>query len=255
MRWAILSVLMASFVIACSQSFVCPDGTLAASAAACPAATVEPTTPPAGEESPTAAPPEVPIEREEPPRQPMDPELVALLERYEQKVSSIAFTHAPIEMTSTGPGTVTKHRYEIKGDLARVSVALGTSFNPETMVDTVYLDFAEETASGYCLSRLCSVQGEQRDTSFAAFDVKRPHEWIADIPSSARIAGDQIYENRNAVRVRYEDDGHYEVFIDSFTGTPMSVSIYDDENYRTLRGGVEYHDIDFNKVTDDDVRP
>ena len=245
----------AVLVAACSQSYVCPDGTVAAAAAECHVARPAPQSEPTAAPNETQATPPPPA----PPTVTMDPALQALIALHETKVKSMTFIYAPIVQTSTGVAVQEQGTYYVKGDLAKVTLPTPMRYDPKTFVDTVYLDYATQTATGFCMNRLqsiCSIQGDERPADYATYAIKLPTDWLADIPADATLLGTQSFDNHQVKEVRYAADGkYYRLYIDQFTGVPLRVGIYADSEYGTLVGGVEYHEFSANTVKDGDVTP
>ncbi len=253
----LLIALLAAAVLvaACSQRYVCPDGTVAGSAAECPAAQPAPTPEQAATPNETQATPPPSA----PPTVTMDPALQALIALHETKVKSMMFIYAPIVQTSTGVAVQEEGTYYIKGTLAKVTVPTPTKFDAKTFVDTVYLDLATKTARGFCMNRVlgvCSIQGDERPADYATYAIKLPTDWLSEIPPDATLLGTQSFDSHQVQEVRYAAGGkYYRLYIDQFTGVPLRVGIYADSDYGQLVGGVEYHDFSANTVKDSDVTP
>ncbi len=186
-----------------------------------------------------------------------DEKLSALL-ALNKKVTSMRFIYAPIELTPTGSLTKAKDTYLKRGSRAKAEILWVTNTDPKTYVDTAYLDLGKRSVEGFCLDRkrgTCSVV-ERRPAAFEKYDIIYPDDWAVRIPPDAVLTGSRSFKNREVSVVKYRDgDEWYELLIDIFSGLPVRVGIYADEEYTRLVGGAEYHEFAINTVREADVTP
>ncbi len=188
----------------------------------------------------------------------LDPEVAALVERHEQRVTSLSFHYAPIEVTSAGIAMRMGHEYLVRGGKAKVIINKPKSIDASTYVDTVYLDLATKSARGFCLDPrpyICSAR-EERLVAYEEYEFTDPRSLLDGVAPNARIVGSRNFQDRVVSILRYERDGtYYELFIDQFTGIPLRQAVYADPEYKEHVGGVEYQELSFNLVTEEDVTP
>lgn len=256
----LIAVILLLTVAACTapQQFVCPDGSVVASSADCQ--TPEPAQPEPTVVEPEPVQPEPePTESEALDKAELASDVEELFEVHESKVKSYRFLHSPIEKVGGSIRQTQDSTYLVRGDLVKVEKNRPVSVDTETYVDTVYLDLSAMTATGYCMSRnkgTCSVEGEERDASYSDYKIKLPPEYLDDVNSDAKIVGTINFESREVVRVRWTDGPLYgEMYVDDFMGLPLRVAYYSDDEYGDIVRGVEFLEIAYNQVKDEDVTP
>ena len=248
-----IAVLM--LLAACQQrQVVCPDGRVVQDASACTGTK---------EEVKPAALPEKPSVVEEIKKEVLlDPAVKALIDA-SAKVQSIRFKYAPIEVSSTGTSIGASDTYLVRGSKIRVDIPKPITFNPKkdktTLIDTVYLDTEAQMARGFCLDReagTCSPKGVEHDVAYDDYAIALPSSWLERIPASAFLKGACSFKSREGTQsVRFESDGSWYDYCMDKTGMPLRVSIYADEGYAKLTGGVEYQEFGVNLVREADVVP
>jgi hypothetical protein len=255
----LLLLVFLTLIAACTaETIVCPDGTVVSDASQCPiveqAQQFEEEVKTAAEELAALEEPEQPEPLRE--EKSLAPEIEALVSKV-SKVKSYQFGYAPVEMNSGEMTAVEQHIYRIKGDKIKVELLEPMTVAQKTFFNYVFLDGDE--ARGFCIKEKLNVCEEdivERTGDFSAYKIKLPEEWLDHIPGSATMKKGPSKWKRQTNVVEYLKEGqYYQLFLDSFFGMVMQVSIYEDAAMENLVGGAEYRDMLFNQVTEDEVLP
>lgn len=252
-----LLVLLIVFVAACAQQTItCPDGQIVTDSSLCetePQEQVNQPDEPVVQPEEPETPPQPPTTQ---PEQEMDAELQALLEKHESRVKSVSFHYTPIEVTAAGIRKDQGDQYFVYDNLIKVERIRPQSIDKSTYADTIYLNTETNTAQGFCMNRRdCSTEGEEREAAYTNFIIKLPHEYIDDVPPTATMGDTINFQDRRAVVVRWSNGEYMEMYIDEFTGLPLHVATYESEEYADITGGVEFQEITYNMVKEEDVTP
>lgn len=161
-----------------------------------------------------------------------------------QKVKSYSFYY--VDSTTQ----LQTDQWYVKGDKAMVRLYEPNYWNSDEWVDTVYLDMAVRTATGYCENWQqvrCTDNNRKFNIVFGTFDKKLPTYWITQIPTTAQVVGSETIDERFVTKVQWAEGGKTStVWMDNTFGLPVKILI---------EGAGEqmfyYKDMAFNAVKDE----
>lgn len=203
---------------------------------------------------------DVPEKKEEPKDElaGLDPQIKDLVSRADEKVKSYSFLYG-------GPETnfIFKDTYIIKGDKIKVQKYEEDYYVRANETTHVYLDTAEQTATGCCETRArCLTPNDDYTKAKYVFDFaelnaklpKTPYQWLKEIPSTAKVKGSETFNTRSITVISYEkeDGSTVHMKLDDTYGLPHQVVITDGENEI---GKYQFNDLNFNSWKDEDFVP
>jgi hypothetical protein len=178
-----------------------------------------------------------------------DPQVRKLFEN-PAKVSSYSFDLVLL------PDRSTQRTYLVNGQRAKV-VLQEELLVPGGVVDVVYLDLENKTATGYCTRerKLCTDLASGTPLPYPDYEIVLPQDWVSQL-EKASFVNSRTHEGVQATVVQYTaGDAYYEAYVHPFFGLPMRVAIATDSAMTNIYGGYEYRSIAFNAVQDRDVMP
>jgi len=180
-----------------------------------------------------------------------DPKVQRLIDKFNDKVKTYSYYH-------TYKGKEQKlHKYFIRLDHNKVKIELYeiNRYKKETYYDSVFLDMDKQIARGYCLDdrkARCDDTFREFKLNYGDWLVKFPHEWIEDIPSSAKVITSETLSQRKANVIAYEKNGKlHKIWIDVTFGLPMKVQIEKPED--TILEMYEFKDMAVSGLTEVDL--
>jgi len=154
-----------------------------------------------------------------------DPQIQKLIDKFNDKVKTYSYYHTYL-------GKEQKlHKYIVRLDHNMVKIELYevNRYRKETYYDSVFLDLDKQIARGYCLDdrkARCDDTFKEFKLNYGDWLVKFPHEWIAEIPTSAEVITSETIDQRKAKVIAYEKDGKlYKMWLDTSFGLPIKIQI------------------------------
>ncbi|MDP4012737.1 MAG: hypothetical protein Q8R00_03990 [Candidatus Nanoarchaeia archaeon] len=154
----------------------------------------------------------------------IDPQLLELLDK-KDNVANIKYEY------SRPPDDAKVYIYSVRGDKARVDLPRFNVYpKDQPKIDTVYLEFDERIATGYCEYRdICKgIDADQPfEVAIGNYFQKTPYDWLKEIPvDKASIVGSEQIGPRTASVVEYTEGGTLiRVFIEEFYHLPLRVEV------------------------------
>lgn len=172
-----------------------------------------------------------------------------------ENVKSYSFIPAIYYLNRGLSDTDVRGTYEIRGGKARAETVPLLGMDGWS-ADYVYIDFEEESATGYCLELpACINDGLKGDVPFSDYDIPLPDSWV-DAIQYGEITGSLTYNDRRAIVVDWESEGlYYQAYVDTFYGVPMRIIGTSDEKHANIVTGIDYRGIALNSVSDEVVTP
>jgi hypothetical protein len=208
-----------------------------------------PATPPPSQQTPTP-----PVQNSTVPvlpsvqNQAQNPETVKLLDNI-AKVKSYSFDVAFL------PDARARYHYDVRGGKAKVtpSEVMTVAGRP---VDVIYLDFAAQSAAGYCTKPgICADTKIGVPMSFAEYNITLPTEWVGMLTYGEKDGTLTFYDAPVTVVKGRRGNQYYEAYVQNFYGMPMRVAFSADPEMTSITGGYEYRNMAFNTIRESDVTP
>jgi len=181
-------------------------------------------------------------------------ELKSLLERADQKLTSMSYLYASPETSGRFLDT-----YHVRGDKIKVKLYEENYYMHKDYYDTVYLDTTKKTATARCESpRRCVFPDFDNtgrvfdDVEYDEYRRKTPYEWLADI-TTPELLGPEVVDKRSALKIQYpKDDSRVEMWLDNSYGIPLQFKIIHPDDKEE---SYQFSNFQFNTLKEEDVVP
>lgn len=187
----------------------------------------------------------------------LDPTIQSLIDK-RVKVKGYTFNYAPVEFNSGHWTALAQNTYYVYGDKVKVKLMDPMTIAVKTFYNYVFYEVGGESHA-FCINEktdLCEADVVERTVDTSEFKIDLPDTWITHIPSDATIRNGPMKWNRQTKIIEYEEEGkYYQLFLDDFYGMVLQASIYDDAEREDIVGGVEYRDMVFGGLSEEDVTP
>jgi len=257
MKNAILALSILALITACSQGYVCPDGSVVDSSADCDSeqgAQQEGREDAGSEDEPEKTAPKEDDEETAEPAKPAGTlaKVAKDLQVKAAKVQSYSFSYATL------PENKAQRSYYVRGDKVKVLLIKPIVTEKKTMIDTVYIDRAAGKAVTYCTqspSVCANSPGVITRPNPDDYEIILPTDIMADL-TVAEDAGTRTLEGNVAQTLEFERDGEYwRIQVHKYQGVPMLVEIYPNADFTGEERGWSFREMAFNSVSESDVTP
>lgn len=219
---AITTLLFAACVPVATM-YVCPDGSSVSDAAQCKAqvSETEKDTAPSSSTTKPAETPAAPTETDAVVKdKELTPDAKALLDKI-AKVTTVKFNY----YTSSDP--TVQDKYVVSKYRMKVELVNKVFFTPKELYDTIYLDFRNQDAAGYCerqSSETCPDKDKRYAVSYDDYKIRTPFQWYDAIEEASLTGRSKQLEGKTAKELSFKADGvEGKIWVDSYYGIPLEV--------------------------------
>jgi len=220
----VMATLLLAACMPAATMYVCPDGSSVSNVAQCRAQVPDQAAQNTASSSSTIKPAETPASSSGQDAVVKDKELTpdakVLLDKM-AKVTTVKFNY----YTSSDP--TVQDKYIVSKYRMKVELVNKVFFTPKELYDTIYLDFRNQDAAGYCerqSSETCSNKDKRYEVSYDDYKIRTPFQWYDLIEEASLTGRSKQVEGKTAKELNFKVDGiEGKIWVDSYYGVPLEV--------------------------------